>query len=76
MRRRRSLTPNRDTWSISAQYTSDFGVQMFGLKDQRHGIVHVVGPEQGISQPGMILVCADSHTSTHGAVGALALALG
>ena len=58
-----------------AQYTSDFGVQMFGLKDQRHGIVHVVGPEQGISQPGMIVVCADSHTSTHGAVGALALAL-
>jgi 3-isopropylmalate/(R)-2-methylmalate dehydratase large subunit len=59
-----------------AQYTSDFGVQMFGLKDQRHGIVHVVGPEQGISQPGMIVVCADSHTSTHGAVGALAFGLG
>lgn len=58
------------------QYTSDFGVQMFGLKDQRHGIVHVVGPEQGISQPGMIVVCADSHTSTHGAVGALAFGLG
>ena len=49
---------------------------MFGLKDQRHGIVHVVGPEQGISQPGMIVVCADSHTSTHGAVGALAFGLG
>ena len=59
-----------------AQYTSDFGVQMFGLKDQRHGIVHVIGPEQGISQPGMIVVCADSHTSTHGAVGALAFGLG
>ena len=59
-----------------AQYASDFGVQMFGLKDQRHGIVHVVGPEQGISQPGMIVVCADSHTSTHGAVGALAFGLG
>jgi 3-isopropylmalate/(R)-2-methylmalate dehydratase large subunit len=59
-----------------AQYTSDFGVQMFGLKDQRHGIVHVVGPEQGISQPGMIVVCADSHTSTHGAVGAFAFGLG
>ena len=58
------------------QYTSDFGVQMFGLNDQRHGIVHVVGPEQGISQPGMIVVCADSHTSTHGAVGALAFGLG
>ncbi len=59
-----------------AQYTSDFGVQMFGLKDQGHGIVHVVGPEQGISQPGMIVVCADSHTSTHGAAGALAFGLG
>jgi 3-isopropylmalate/(R)-2-methylmalate dehydratase large subunit len=58
------------------QYTSDFGVQIFGLKDQRHGIVHVVGPEQGISQPGMIVVCADSHTSTHGAVGAFAFGLG
>ena len=59
-----------------AQYASDFGVQMFGLDDKRHGIVHVVGPEQGISQPGMIVVCADSHTSTHGAVGALAFGLG
>src|ERR1700721_3122119 len=58
------------------QHPSDFGVQMFGLKDQRHGIVHVVGPEEGISQPGMIVVCADSHTSTHGAVGALAFGLG
>ena len=58
------------------RYTSEFGVQMFGLDDQRHGIVHVVGPEQGISQPGMIIVCADSHTSTHGAVGALAFGLG
>ena len=58
------------------QYTSDFGVQMFGLNDQRHGIVHVIGPEQGISQPGMIVVCADSNTSTHGAVGALAFGLG
>jgi 3-isopropylmalate/(R)-2-methylmalate dehydratase large subunit len=58
------------------RYSSDFGVTLFGLDDQRHGIVHVVGPEQGISQPGMIVVCADSHTSTHGAVGALAFGLG
>jgi 3-isopropylmalate/(R)-2-methylmalate dehydratase large subunit len=58
------------------RYSSDFGLTMFGLDDKRHGIVHVVGPEQGISQPGMIVVCADSHTSTHGAVGAFAFGLG
>jgi 3-isopropylmalate/(R)-2-methylmalate dehydratase large subunit len=52
------------------------GIAMFDLDDRRQGIVHVVGPEQGISQPGMILVCADSHTSTHGALGALAFGLG
>jgi 3-isopropylmalate/(R)-2-methylmalate dehydratase large subunit len=58
------------------RYASKFGLTQFGLADKRHGIVHVVGPEQGISQPGMIVVCADSHTSTHGAVGALAFGLG
>ncbi len=52
------------------------GITLFGLNDQRQGIVHVVGPEQGISQPGMIIVCGDSHTSTHGAVGALAFGIG
>ncbi|MGD1037909.1 MAG: 3-isopropylmalate dehydratase large subunit [Roseiarcus sp.] len=52
------------------------GIAMFDLDDRRQGIVHVVGPEQGISQPGMILVCADSHTSTHGALGALAFGIG
>jgi 3-isopropylmalate/(R)-2-methylmalate dehydratase large subunit len=57
-------------------HTRSSGVTLFGLDDRRHGIVHVVGPEQGLSQPGMIIVCGDSHTSTHGAVGALAFGVG
>src|SRR4051794_22741379 len=52
------------------------GITVFGLDDARQGIIHVVGPEQGISQPGMVLVCGDSHTSTHGALGALAFGIG
>ncbi|HUF95795.1 MAG TPA: 3-isopropylmalate dehydratase large subunit [Acidimicrobiia bacterium] len=52
------------------------GIQMFGLNDPRQGIVHVVGPEQGMTQPGMVIVCGDSHTSTHGAFGALAFGIG
>jgi 3-isopropylmalate/(R)-2-methylmalate dehydratase large subunit len=52
------------------------GIEVFGLDDPRQGIVHVVGPEQGLSLPGMTIVCADSHTSTHGALGALAFGIG
>jgi 3-isopropylmalate/(R)-2-methylmalate dehydratase large subunit len=52
------------------------GLTLFGLTDRRQGIVHVVGPEQGLSQPGMIMVCGDSHTATHGALGALAFGVG
>ncbi len=52
------------------------GIALYGLDDPRQGIVHVVGPEQGLSQPGMVIVCADSHTSTHGALGALAFGIG
>jgi len=52
------------------------GLTLFGLSDLRQGIVHVVGPEQGLSQPGMIMVCGDSHTATHGALGALAFGVG
>ncbi|WP_270933351.1 3-isopropylmalate dehydratase large subunit [Falsiroseomonas oryzae] len=52
------------------------GFTLFGLQDGRQGIVHVVGPEEGLSQPGMIIVCGDSHTSTHGALGALAFGIG
>jgi 3-isopropylmalate/(R)-2-methylmalate dehydratase large subunit len=56
--------------------TRESNITLFGLDDPRQGIVHIVGPEQGISQPGMILVCGDSHTSTHGALGALAFGIG
>ena len=52
------------------------GFRLFGLKDDHQGIVHVVGPEAGLTQPGMLLVCGDSHTSTHGALGALAFGIG
>ena len=52
------------------------GMTLFALDDVRQGIVHVIGPEQGITQPGTILVCGDSHTATHGALGALAFGIG
>lgn len=55
---------------------AEFGVPYFPLTDARQGIVHIVGPEQGISQPGLTIVCGDSHTSTHGALGALAFGIG
>jgi 3-isopropylmalate/(R)-2-methylmalate dehydratase large subunit len=51
-------------------------IPMYGIDDPRQGIVHVVGPEQGMTQPGMLIVCGDSHTSTHGAFGALAFGIG
>jgi len=56
--------------------TRDAGIVHFALDDPRQGIVHVVGPEQGITQPGIVLLCGDSHTSTHGALGALAFGAG
>jgi len=55
---------------------ADFGVTLLNLSDNRQGIVHVVGPEQGLTQPGMTIVCGDSHTSTHGAFGAIAIGIG
>ncbi len=55
---------------------AEFGVELFALKDARRGIVHVISPELGASQPGMTIVCGDSHTSTHGAFGALAFGIG
>jgi len=55
---------------------ADFGIEFFPMGDPRNGIVHVVGPEQGRTQPGMTIVCGDSHTSTHGAFGALAQGIG
>jgi 3-isopropylmalate/(R)-2-methylmalate dehydratase large subunit len=54
----------------------DFGIQMYALGTENQGIVHVIGPEQGLTQPGMTIVCGDSHTSTHGAFGALAFGIG
>ncbi len=54
----------------------EFGITYFPMNDIRQGIVHVVGPEQGLTQPGMTIVCGDSHTSTHGAFGALAFGIG
>ena len=54
----------------------DFGVPYFAMDDIRQGIVHVIGPEQGFTQPGMTIVCGDSHTATHGAFGALAFGIG
>lgn len=58
------------------QNVKDFGVRYFGMDDKRQGIVHVVGPEQGFTLPGTTVVCGDSHTSTHGAFGALAFGIG
>ncbi len=54
----------------------EFGIQIFGMSDKRQGIVHIIGPEQGFTQPGTIIVCGDSHTATHGAFGSLAFGIG
>ena len=54
----------------------EFGIELFGMNDKRQGIVHIIGPEQGFTQPGTIIVCGDSHTATHGAFGALAFGIG
>ena len=59
-----------------AKNASDFSVPYFNMEDIRQGIVHVIGPEQGFTQPGMTIVCGDSHTATHGAFGALAFGIG
>ena len=55
---------------------AEFGINLFGMNDKRQGIVHIIGPEQGFTQPGTIIVCGDSHTATHGAFGALAFGIG
>src|SRR5690242_1564379 len=54
----------------------DFGIRLFDMDSPDQGIVHVIGPELGFTQPGMTIVCGDSHTSTHGALGALAFGIG
>lgn len=58
------------------QNCRDFGVRLFGMRDVRQGIVHIIGPEQGFTLPGTTIVCGDSHTSTHGAFGAIAFGIG
>lgn len=59
-----------------ADNCKQFGVSLYDLTDERQGVVHIIGPEQGITQPGMVIVCGDSHTATHGAFGALAFGIG
>ena len=54
----------------------EFDIELFGMNDKRQGIVHIIGPEQGFTQPGTIIVCGDSHTATHGAFGSLAFGIG
>src|SRR5436309_6286444 len=58
------------------QNADDFGVRFYGIESDRQGIVHVIGPELGLTRPGIVIVCGDSHTSTHGAFGAFALGIG
>ena len=75
--RARSRTRSRRRSSTrSTRNVEEFGVPYYGLGHARQGIVHVIGPELGITQPGMTIVCGDSHTSTHGAFGALAFGIG
>lgn len=58
------------------QNVKDFGLTYFGMADERQGIVHIIGPEQGFTLPGCVTVCGDSHTATHGAFGAVAFGIG
>jgi len=58
------------------QNCTEFGIRFYDLRDERQGVVHVIGPELGLTQPGMTIVCGDSHTATHGAFGALAFGIG
>ncbi|MGI9421625.1 MAG: 3-isopropylmalate dehydratase large subunit [Hyphomicrobiaceae bacterium] len=66
----------REAVQVLEQSSTELDFTHFGMTDDRHGIVHVVGPEQGITLPGLLLVCGDSHTSTHGALGCISLGIG
>src|SRR3954447_19936081 len=61
---------------VLARNCAEFGIRLYPMGDPGQGIVHVIGPEQGLTQPGLTIVCGDSHTSTHGAFGALAFGIG
>ena len=67
---------SRNQVDTLAQNANDFGLTHFGMMHPKNGIIHVVGPERGLSLPGMTIVCGDSHTSTHGAMGAVAFGIG
>ena len=74
-----SRSPTRSRASRSRRLRrncAEFGIRLYPMGDLGQGIVHVIGPEQGLTQPGMTIVCGDSHTSTHGAFGALAFGIG
>ncbi len=61
---------------VLAANCAEFGIRLYAMGEPGQGIVHVIGPELGLTQPGMTIVCGDSHTSTHGAFGALAFGIG
>lgn len=67
---------SRKQMDTLAQNCAEFGITLYDIHSDKQGIVHVIGPEQGLTQPGMTIVCGDSHTSTHGAFGALAFGIG
>ena len=67
---------SRNQLEALSRNCSEFGVQLYDMRSPRQGIVHIIGPEQGYTQPGKTIVCGDSHTSTHGAFGALAVGIG
>ncbi|HVL93709.1 MAG TPA: aconitase family protein, partial [Acidimicrobiales bacterium] len=67
---------SRRQMEVLAANCAEFGVPLYGMGHTRQGIVHIIGPELGLTQPGMTIVCGDSHTSTHGAFGALAIGIG
>src|SRR5688572_15893798 len=66
----------RNQIELLASNTKAYGIAHYGIDDPRQGIVHVIGPELGITQPGLTITCGDSHTSTHGALGAFAFGVG
>ena len=68
--------PDHNTPTHDQDKPAEFGLTHYGMMDKNNGIIHVVGPEKGLSLPGMTIVCGDSHTSTHGAMGAVAFGIG
>src|ERR1035437_550112 len=67
---------SREQIAVLEKNCAEFGIPLFSLGNAHQGIVHIIGPELGATQPGMTIACGDSHTSTHGAFGALALGIG